>query len=131
MLQWLSDRGNWELAAMGAFAWMIAVPLAVTIYYRRAVARLEGGSRLDSLQQQYGPMSGRAAGNMASAIQIWRELKSGAAGPEAFLLVKRCMWLMGLWVVGLVLLFGPLLYVDAQQQAQGGWPDTDSASQSD
>ena len=36
------------------------------------------------------------------------------------------------WIVGLVALFGPLLYVDNLMQNNGGWPETrETAPQND
>jgi hypothetical protein len=122
MIEYLSVRANWETALLWATAWLVGVPLVAAVYYHWKVRRIRGGRALRAAQGA-GPISSNPGRNLADAGNMWSRLRSGEFGPGARRLIERITWVFVLWAIVGAVIFGVLIYVDAQMQQRGGWPE--------
>jgi len=123
MMEYLMVRENWDRALFIGLVMMIGFPALLSLYYHRRVRRFRGGKALSGAQRDLAPSRVDPAGNLSKAGQIWRRLKSGEFGTDAYRLVKHCIVASLIWVAIVGTWFGVLLYVDARMMARGGWPE--------
>ncbi len=126
VIDYLMIRDNWEFALWIGFGWMVGVPLLLALYYHFRVRRVAGGQALRQAQRDLRPSGGDMGGDLASASEMWRRLRSNQFHPDARRLVWQCIIGSIVWIVVAAGWFGVLLYVDAKMQARGGWPEVDN-----
>ena len=122
MTEYLSVRANWETALLWAMAWLVGVPLIAAIYYHWKVRRIAGGRALRAAQGA-GPISRNPGRSLADAGNMWSRLRRGEFGPEARRLIERITLVFIAWAIVGAVIFGVLIYVDAEMQERGGWPE--------
>jgi hypothetical protein len=130
MIEYLSVRANWETALLGAMAWLVGVPLLAAIYYHWKVRRIAGGRALRAAQGA-GSISENPRRNIADAGNMWSRLRRGEFGHDARQLIERIIWVFVVWAIVAGIIFGILIYVDAQMQQRGGWPEFAGEAEAD
>lgn len=88
-----------------AFAVMVLPMAALSWWYHTNIRKMPGGRAL--MQRQ-----NAAPRHLASGVQMASEISRGKYGDAAKQMQTRVYWIVGLWVVALIVVFGLLLWAD-------------------
>jgi len=96
-----------------AFAVMVLPMAALAWWYHTNIRKTPGGRAL--MQRQ-----NAAPRHLASGVQMAGEISRGKYGDAAKRMQTRVSWIVALWVVALIVVFGLLIWADEVNRAAPG-----------
>lgn len=93
----------WYLVA--AFAVMVLPMAALSWWYHSNIGKTPGGRQLMTRQNASPRL-------LASGVQMARDISRGKYGAAAHEMQKRVYWIVGFWVMALVVIFGLAIWAD-------------------
>lgn len=110
ILEAFKDEGFRSAYLMGAFAVLILPMVALSWWYHTNIGKTPGGRHLMKIHNA-------APRHLASGVGLARDISRGRYGSAARTMQTRVYWIVGLWILAVVVVFGLLLWADELNKA--------------